>query len=268
MIGGAGSGDLAGTVAIVTGAGSGVGRATALALAAAGATPVLVGRGEAALAETAAMIAAVGGLSVAAPADVADEAAVARVVGRARGELGGVDVLVLAAGVGHEGPVETLSLEDWRATLETNLTGVFLCARAVIGPMRQRGGGAIIAIASGAGKQGYPNLAAYAASKFGLMGFMQSLAAEVGEAGIKVSTVVPGSILTGFAGRPAAAKRAAAAADPSKRYLEPEDVAEAVMFLLRQPARAWTQELNLWPFASGDRMEAHPVVDAGGVDGS
>ena len=105
-----------------------------------------------------------------------------------------------------------------------------------------------MAIASGAGKQGYANLAAYAASKFGLIGFMQSLATEAREDGIKVSTIVPGSILTDFAGQPAAAKWAAAAADPGKRYLEPEDAASAVVFLLRQPRRAWTQELNLWPF--------------------
>ena len=113
--------------------------------------------------------------------------------------------------------------------------------------MRERGGGTIVAIASGAGRQGYPNLAAYTASKFGMIGFMQSLAAEVGPAGIKVSTVVPGSILTPFAGRSVEEKQAAASRDPGKKYLAPEDVAEAVLFLLRQPARAWTQELNLWP---------------------
>ncbi len=244
---GAGGGALAGRVAIVTGAGSGVGRATALALAAEGAVPVLVGRGAAALAETAALVAAAGGRALAVPADVTDEGAVAGVVERTVGELGGVDVLVAAAGVGLYGPVEEYRLADWEATLATNLTGLFLCARAVIGPMRQRGGGAIVAVGSGAGKQGYANLAAYSASKFGMIGFMQALAAEVGEVGIKVSTVLPGSIATGFAGGAAEAKRSAAANDPGKRYLEPEDVAAAIVFLLRQPGRAWTQEMNLWP---------------------
>ena len=239
--------DLSGKVAIVTGAGSGVGRATAVALAAAGLTPVLVGRGQPALEETARLVGGRGGRAVVAPADVADEAAVEAVVGRAVAELGGIDVLINAAGIGLYGPVESYSLADWQATLATNLTGVFLCSRAVLRPMRERGG-AIIAIASGAGKQGYPQLAAYAASKFGVLGFMQSLAAEVGDHGTKVSTVVPGSILTDFAGRPAAERRTAMARDPGKKYLEPEDVAEAVLFLLRQPERAWTQELNLWPF--------------------
>ena len=240
--------DLAGQVAIVTGAGSGVGRATALALAGVGMVPVLVGRREAALVETARLIGERGGRSLTEPADVADEAAVAGVVERAVGELGGVDVLVMAAAVGLYGPVEEYALADWQATLATNLTGVFLYSRAVLRPMRERGGGAIVAIASGAGRQGYPNLAAYSASKFGVIGFMQSLAAEVGGHGIKVSTILPGSILTAFAGADEVQKRAAAERDPGKKYLEAEDVAEAVLFLLRQPPRAWTQELNLWPF--------------------
>ena len=240
--------DLVGKVAIVTGAGSGVGRATALALSDASAVPVLVGRGEPALAETARLIDERGGRSLVAPTDVTIEADVAAAIGRAADELGGIDVLIAAAGVGLYGPVETYPLADWQATLATNLTGVFLCCRAVLRPMQERGGGAIIAIGSGAGKQGYPELAAYSASKFGLIGFMQSLAAEVGQRGIKVSTILPGSILTDFAGRLAEAKRAAAARDPGKKYLEPEDVAAAVLFLLRQPDRAWTQELNLWPF--------------------
>jgi 3-oxoacyl-[acyl-carrier protein] reductase len=113
--------------------------------------------------------------------------------------------------------------------------------------MRERGGGAIVAVGSGAGKQGYPELAAYSASKFGLLGFVQSLAAEVGDDGIKVATILPGSILTGFADADPDQKRAAAQ-DAGRKYLEPEDGAEALLFLLRQPRRAWTQELNLWPF--------------------
>ena len=240
--------DRRGQVALIVGAGSGVGRATAELLASDGLRQVLVSRDAAALAETARLIERAGGAKVVVPADITDEAAVRALTERVVAEMGGVDVLVYAAGVGLYGPVEHYSLADWQTTLATNLTGAFLCCRAVVGPMRARGAGAIVAIGSGAGKQGYANLAAYAASKFGLIGFMQSLAAEVADDGIKVSTILPGSILTGFAGRSAAGKRAAAEADPTKRYLEPVDVAEAVQFLLRQPDRAWTQELNLWPF--------------------
>ena len=237
-----------GKVAIVTGAGSGVGRATAVALAAASAVPVLVGRTAGPLEEVAAAIAAAGGTSLVAPADVAAEEQIGGVVERARGELGGVDFLVAAAGIGRFGPVERYALADWEATLAINLTGVFLCAKAVVPAMRARGGGAIVAIGSGAGKQGYAELAAYSASKFGLIGLMQSLAAEVGPIGIKTAVINPGSILTPFGNRTLEEKAEAAAADPDRRYLLPEDVADAVLWLLRQPARAWTQEMNLWPF--------------------
>ncbi|MEJ7761969.1 MAG: SDR family NAD(P)-dependent oxidoreductase [Thermomicrobiales bacterium] len=233
-----------GRVAVVTGAGSGVGRATAVALAGEGYALGLVGRREGPLRETAAMVEGRGGRALALPGDIGAEAAVGRAMAAVEDAMGGLDALVCAAGVGLYGPVEGYGVADFEETLRTNLTGVFLWARAAIGPMRARGGGAIVAVGSGAGKQGYANLAAYGASKFGLLGFMQSLAAEVGADGIKVSTVVPGSILTDFAGGSAEAKRD----DPGgKAYLEPEDVAAAIVFLLGQPARAWTQELNLWP---------------------
>jgi NAD(P)-dependent dehydrogenase (short-subunit alcohol dehydrogenase family) len=240
--------DLAGMAAIITGAGSGVGRAVAMALAAAGGTPVLVGRTREPLWETASLVAGVGGHSLILPADVTDEAAVAEVFAQAADELEGIDAAILAAGVGRYGPVESYPLADWEETLATNLTGPFLCARAAIPHLRRNGGGAIVAVSSGAGKQGYPQLGAYSASKFGLMGLMQGLAGEVVDDGIKVCTVVPGSILTPFGGRSVAEKREDMAIDPGRKYLFPEDVAEAILFLLRQPRHAWTQELNLWPF--------------------
>lgn len=237
---------LRGKVTLITGAGSGVGRATAVALARKGLWPVLVGQSVAPLEKTALLVEAAGGKALVAPADVADETAVGAVVAQAVQELGGVDVLVAAAAIGRYGPVEGYPLTDWQATLATNLTGVFLCARAVLPSMRERGGGAIIAIASGAAKQGYPDLSAYAASKFGLLGFMQSLAEEVRNDGIKVSTILPGSIATGFAGKTPDDIEAGRA--QGRKYLEPEDVANAIVYLLEQPAHAWTQELNLWPF--------------------
>ena len=187
--------DLAGTVAVITGAGSGVGRAVALGLAAAGGTPVLIGRTRESLAETAALVAEVGGQSLVLPADVTDEAAVEAVFAQAADELEGIDAAILAAGIGRYGPIESYPLADWEETLATNLTGPFLCAKAAIPHLRQNGGGAIVAVSSGAGKQGYPQLGAYSASKFGLMGLMQGLAGEVADDGIKVCTVVPGSIL-------------------------------------------------------------------------
>jgi NAD(P)-dependent dehydrogenase (short-subunit alcohol dehydrogenase family) len=235
-------------VAVITGAGSGVGQAVAMALAAAGGMPVLVGRTREPLSETAELVACAGGQSLVRPADVTDEAAVAEVFAQTADELEGIDAAILAAGVGRYGPVESYPLADWEETLATNLTGPFLCARAAIPHLRRNGGGAIVAVSSGAGKQGYPQLGAYSASKFGLMGLMQGLAGEVADDGIKVCTVVPGSILTPFGGRSVAEKRQEMARDPGRKYLYPEDVAEAILFLLRQPRHAWTQELNLWPF--------------------
>lgn len=233
-------------VALITGAGSGVGRATALTLGAAGATTVLTGRTPAPLEETATLVETHGGRAIAMPADITDEAAVRDLISAATATLGKpIDTLVAAAGVGLYGPVMGYSLAEWQATLATNLTGVFLCCRAVLPGMVAAGGGSIIAIGSGASKQGYANLAAYSASKFGLLGFMQSLAAEVGDQGIKVSTILPGSIATTFAGKAPADVEAGRSSGRS--YLEPEDVAEAILYLLRQPARAWTQEMNLWP---------------------
>jgi NAD(P)-dependent dehydrogenase (short-subunit alcohol dehydrogenase family) len=234
--------------AIITGAGSGVGRAVAMALALAGGTPVLVGRTREPLWETAALVAGVGGQSLVRLADVTDEAAVEAAFAQAADELEGIDFAILAAGVGHYGPIETYPLADWEETLAINLTGPFLCAKAAIPHLRKNGGGAIVAVSSGAGKQGYPQLGAYSASKFGLMGLMQGIAGEVAADGIKVCTVVPGSILTPFGGRSVAEKREEMTSDLGRKYLYPEDVAEAILFLLRQPRHAWTQELNLWPF--------------------
>lgn len=235
---------LSGRVAIITGAGSGVGRATAIALAGAGMPVVLAGRRLGPLEAVAEQVSRAGGTALCIPADISREEDVARLVGQAVDRFGGVDVLVGAAGIGVFGPVEGYALADWQRTLATNVTGLFLTSRAVLGAMRDRGGGDIIAISSGAGKQGYANLAAYSASKFAVHGFMQSLAAEVGSDGIRVSTIAPGSILTDFGTTDEATKRAN---QGDKRYLEAADVAEAVLFLLRQPDRAWTQDLNLWP---------------------
>jgi 3-oxoacyl-[acyl-carrier protein] reductase len=237
-------GELAGKVALVTGASQGAGRAIALRLAREGAAVVLIARGAERLEQVRAEITAQGGQALAAPADVADAPALGQIVGSAEARFGGVDVLVNNAGIGMSGPSESYSRADWQRVLDTNLTGAFIASQAVYGALRRRGGGHIVAIASGAGRQGYPRMAAYCASKFGLIGLMQSLAAEWGSDGIKVSTILPGSILTDFGGRAATDRRR----DDGRKYIQPDDVADAVVFLLTQPPRAWTQEMTLWPF--------------------
>jgi 3-oxoacyl-[acyl-carrier protein] reductase len=228
------------SVVIITGASSGVGKATALALARRGARLVLGARSSQELQAVAIEVSERGGEAEPVVADVRVETDAQALAARALAAFGRIDALVNNAGIGGSGAVETLPLETWRACLDTNLTGPFLCSRAVIPAMRRQQSGHIIMIASGAGKRGYGGMAAYSASKFGLIGLAESLADELGDDHIKVCTITPGSILTDFSG--------ARGPRPGAKYLYPEDIAEAIVFLLEQSERAWTQELNLWPF--------------------
>jgi 3-oxoacyl-[acyl-carrier protein] reductase len=236
--------ELRGKVALVTGASLGAWRAIALRLAQEGVTVALLARGAEKLREAVVEIEAAGGSALAITADVADAAAVGRGIASIEEQFGGLDALINNAGWSVTAPSADFPLETWQRVLATNLTGAFVCSQAAYPALKRRGGGNIIAIASGAGKQGYPRMAAYSASKFGLIGLMQSLGAEWGADRIKVSTILPGSILTDFGGRPAAER----ARDPGRKYIGPADVAEAVCFLLTQSDQAWTQEMSLWPF--------------------
>jgi len=229
------------SVAWVIGAGSGVGRATAQALAADGYAVALSGRGESELIETGALFPEADWMAL--PGDASDplfaEDAVAAIAER----YGRINTLVYTAGVGLYGQVEDYPLDDWDETFRSNVTGIFVTVRAALARLRESNG-QVIAIGSGASLQGYASLSAYAASKFALRGFMQSLAAEVSQDGVKCSLILPGSIRTGFAGR----DPDALPSDPTKKWLVPDDVADAIIYLLKQPAHAWTQEMTLWPF--------------------
>ncbi len=233
---------LDGKVVLITGGSRGVGLATALRLSRLGAVAVLVARDKARLAEGCRQVEQGGGRALGVAADVADAEAIARAFERAERELGGIDVLVNNAAIGRYGPVDSFSPEDWRAVIETNLTGAFLAVRAALPAIRRRGGGHVVAISSGAGKRGYPNMTAYCASKFGLQGFMDALAAELSSEPIKCTTIVPGSILTDFGVRTREDRLKS-----GDKFLEPEDVAEAIVRVLLQPDHAWTQEVTLWP---------------------
>lgn len=227
-------------VLVVTGAGRGVGRATALTLARRGGKLVLGARTRDELNAVAIEVRERGGEAEPVVADVREEAGAQALVDRALAAFGRIDTLINNAGIGGSGPVETLSLETWRAVLDTNLTGAFLCSRAVLPTMRTQQSGYIVNIASGAGKRGYGGMAAYCASKFGLMGFAEALADEVTGDYIKVCTITPGSIISDFGG--------GHSPRPGAKYLLPEDVANAIIFLLEQSDRAWTQEMSVWPF--------------------
>jgi NAD(P)-dependent dehydrogenase (short-subunit alcohol dehydrogenase family) len=233
---------LAGKVVMITGGSRGVGRAIGLRLAGQGASVALMARDGARLRDTVGEIERFGGSALGLVGDVADPDAMERCVEQIERKLGGLDVLVNNAAIGRYGPVADFSVDDWRRLIDTNLTGVFLTTRAALPAIRRRGGGHVIAISSGAGRRGYPNMSAYCASKFGLQGFMESLAAELEGEPIKCTTLMPGSILTDFGVRTREDRLRS-----GDRFLEPEAVAEAVEWVLLQPQNVWTQDLNLWP---------------------
>jgi NAD(P)-dependent dehydrogenase (short-subunit alcohol dehydrogenase family) len=191
------SAELAGKTAIVTGGGGGIGRAIAEALASAGCAVVVCGRRQDKLAETTAAIAAAGGKAVAVAADITLEESVARLFNAAVAAHGPLDILVNNAGAFGGGPSDQLPLAEWRAMLEVNLTGAFICCREALRHMKPHKSGRIINIGSTAAKVPRARSAAYAASKYGLDGLTRSLAIEAREYGVGVSIIHPGNTIPG-----------------------------------------------------------------------
>lgn len=228
---------LSGKVAIVTGASSGIGRATAALFAREGASVVLAGRRRAALDELVGEIRAQGGCATALAGDVADEDFAETLVERATSEFGGVDVaLNNAATLGDLAvPLTDLPRSKWEDTLATNLTSAFLGAKHQIPAMLKRGGGSLIFTSSFVGYTvGFPQMAPYAASKAALIGLTRALAAEYGARNVRVNALLPGGTDTPmtrtFAGTPdavASVKNLHAL----KRLAEPEEIAKSALYL-------------------------------------
>ncbi len=192
--------DLAGRVAIVTGASSGIGRAIARALAAAGATTVLAARSEGKLKELAAEIAAAGGTALAVKADITDEAQVVALFKAAHDAYGRVDLLVNNAGIADHTPTAALSLARWQEVIDINLTAVFLCCREALKIMKPQKRGRIINIGSVSARVPRPNTIAYVAAKCALEGMTHSIALDHRADGITCSCLHPGvteSMLSG-----------------------------------------------------------------------
>jgi NAD(P)-dependent dehydrogenase (short-subunit alcohol dehydrogenase family) len=176
---------------LITAGAAGIGAATARAFAAEGAKVFICDVDTAALATFAKENPGIGTTV----ADVSDEKAVDHLFAEAIKFLGGLDILINNAGIaGPTGPVETLSLEDWRRTLDINITGQFLCARKAVPLLRKAGGGSIVNLSSAAGRFGFPRRTPYAASKWAAVGFTKSLAAELGADNIRVNAVLPGAV--------------------------------------------------------------------------
>jgi NAD(P)-dependent dehydrogenase (short-subunit alcohol dehydrogenase family) len=236
---------------VVTGGSRGIGRAAVLRFADAGDRVIALGRDEAALG-------ALPGIDTY-RCDVTDESAVVNTFR----DIGGVDVLVNSAGMGESAPLHQTTLESWQRHLNVNATGAFLCMRAVIPGMRERGEGAIVTVASTAGRAGVPYTAAYTASKHAVIGLTRAVAAELAGTGVRVNAVCPTFVRTDMTERsiahivtrtgrtPAQAEEALAAASPLGRLLEPDEVAETVVYLASPAAAA----------VSGQAW----VIDGGGI---
>ena len=227
--------DIDNKVAVVTGAGRGIGRAIAIELARSGAKVALAARSHAQLEDTAS---AIGANARVFPTDVRDKDQVHALLDQTSSSLGPVDILVNCAGLGIYGPVIEFSDADFNTLIDTNLRGRFFTCRHVLPSMMQRRTGHIINIASIAGKVGSANRAAYCASKFGVVGFTESLAEEVREYGIRASVICPGSTNTGFG---------TSTAKATDKMLQPEDVAYAVLALVRQNPNSFISEIIMRP---------------------
>ena len=225
-------------VVVVTGGGKGIGKAIVERFAAAGDRVVAVGRDRQALEASEAAETRV--------CDVTDEEQVAALFDR----LGAVDVLVNNAGAATSAPLERTTLDDWRAVLDVNATGAFLCTRAVLGGMIARGNGRIVTVASTAARVGARYTAAYTASKHAAVGLMRAVAAEVAGTGVTANAVCPAYVRTEMTSRSVArivevtdrseeeAEAALVASSPLGRLLEPSEVAFAVAFLAAPEAAA------------------------------
>lgn len=233
------SAPLNGKIAVVTGAGRGIGAAIARELAQMGATAVLCGRSRSLLDDVASTIHAAGGKAEAHELDVTSLPSVENLANFVERTFKRLDILVNNAGIaGFGGPLHQLPPESWNQVLNTNLRGVYYCIRSLVPMMIRARDGHIVNISSIAGKNPLPNGAAYAASKWGLNGLSYSIAEELRQYNIRVSVVCPGSVNTDLS--PHTGK------DPAK-MLQPQDVAHVVAMLVTQAPQSFASEVVLRP---------------------
>jgi NADP-dependent 3-hydroxy acid dehydrogenase YdfG len=246
-------GRLDGQVAVVTGAGTGIGSATAVALAAEGARVVAVGRRPEPLAETVAAITEAGGTALALPADITDADSVQQLVGEVVDRHGRVDVLVNNAGLNvPRRDLAGLSVADWNAVLQVNLTGTFLVTHAVLPVMRAQRSGTVVSVSSIAGirARGFTG-PAYNAAKAGVNSLTESVNLAERQHGIRACAVCPGEVAT-----PILEKRPHPPTPEARALmLQPEDVAASVVFVATLPARATVELMAIYPTVHRDMTD-------------
>jgi 3-oxoacyl-[acyl-carrier protein] reductase len=229
---------LSGSCALVTGAGRGIGRATALALAARGVGVALAARSVPELEAVRGVIEAAGGKAVVCPADLAEPDVPHLLVSAAAEALGGLDILVNNAGFALDRPLSKTTAEEWDLLMAVNARAPFLLCREALPWLRESGRGRIVNVSSVVGYKGYVNQGAYTASKHALAGFTKVLAQEVMADGIRVHLVSPGGVDTELAAR----MRPDLARDGLST---PEDIAQVILFLLEMEGNAVIDELNV-----------------------
>jgi len=231
---------IAGKNALVTGAGKGIGRAVALALAQENVQVALLARNEAQLQAVAREIEALGGKAIIVAADIADRAAVEAAVEQATAALGSIDILINNAGIGTFAKLVDMDPAEWEHIIQVNLLGTYYATRAVLPGMIARETGDIINIASTAGQRGAATTSAYSASKFAMLGLTESLMQEVRRHNIRVSALTPSTVATELA-----INNKLTDGNPDK-VMQPEDLAEFIVAQLKLNRRIFIKEAGMW----------------------
>lgn len=230
--------------ALITGASSGIGKATAIAFAQQGVHLALVSRNQAALQEVAREAAGYGVKATAYSVDLAQVDQVKPQIGAIAADVGAIDILVNNAGMGYTGDLLGTPLADWQQVLDLNLTSVFQCVQALLPQMRQRQRGTIINVVSIAGHQTFPNWGAYCVSKFGLLALSKTLATEERSHGIRVVAISPGAVNT-----PIWDTETVDADFDRSQMLTPDIVAQTIVYAALLPENAVIEDLTLMPNA-------------------
>ncbi len=243
-------GALDGKVAVITGASSGIGEATAMALAGEGAKVALVARRHDRLVALAERIEKDGGEALALEADVTDHGKVEALVGEVSGQFGGINILVNNAGVMLLGPVEGASIDEWRRMVDINLLGLLYCTREALPIIRDSGGGHIVNLSSVAGRIANFGSAVYNMTKWGVTGFSEALRQEALNSNIRVTCVEPGFVDTELQGHnknPMIVKATEKYREEIGELLEAEDIAEGIRWAVTQPERVNVNEVMVRP---------------------